>query len=335
MSSSSPLKIGEKADILRSDSEFRLKVITLIGWFAAVGIAPFAVYRFLTGDTLVGVLDSLAVITSLLVVIYSRRTGRTEGPGTLLILCGCVVAVLVSYFLGFAGVFWVYVLIVGSFCVVKPVKALVLSILVILILAFAVPGFSDILTRISFAVTALVVLGFVLIYTGLAEKQRRMLDHLAANDHLTGVGNRRTMEKELKVANEAFRRTGVLQAVLMMDLDHFKQVNDNFGHSEGDRVLIEFTRITSAACRTGDRLFRCGGEEFLILLPACSEETLFTVGEKVRSSVANSLSTVSGNVTISVGGSALREGEDWESWIRRADEALYKAKELGRNRVIV
>src|SRR3546814_4415397 len=103
----------------------------------------------------------------------------------------------------------------------------------------------------------------------------------------------------------------------MLDLEHFKTVNDRFGHEAGDQVLVDLAELLRAHSRPEDRLFRFGGEEFVLLLPGVDEASLFTVCEKLRQVVADSLGHAGQPVTLSIGAAALRAGEDWQSWLVR------------------
>jgi two-component system, cell cycle response regulator len=166
------------------------------------------------------------------------------------------------------------------------------------------------------------------------------LQTLAALDPLTGVYNRRFgMARLHEEFSRAVRTTGPL-GIMMFDIDHFKKVNDTYGHLAGDRVLIQVARTARAALREGDVLMRYGGEEFLVILPAASKANSRDVGEKLRRIVEDVSVTVGDRairVTISVGIISFPEfavASDQEL-VKRADEALFSAKETGRNRVIV
>lgn len=164
------------------------------------------------------------------------------------------------------------------------------------------------------------------------------LQNLAALDPLTGLYNRRFGLGRLhEEFGRAVRVTGPL-GVLMLDIDHFKAVNDTYGHLVGDRVLKSISAIVRSSLREGDVLLRYGGEELLAVMPAASSEDLRQMGERLRravedSAVADGDKTV--RVTISAGGAAYPNlnVEHEEGLIRLADEALYRAKESGRNRV--
>lgn len=164
------------------------------------------------------------------------------------------------------------------------------------------------------------------------------LQRLAALDPLTGVYNRRFGLGRLHEEYERAVRMSSPLGVLMFDLDHFKTVNDTYGHLIGDRVLKSICGITRALLREGDVLLRYGGEEFLAILPGASAQDLQLVAERIRktteeSALSDGERTV--RVTLSVGGVAFPNqnvsGED--ALIQMADEALYRAKEAGRNRV--
>ena len=164
------------------------------------------------------------------------------------------------------------------------------------------------------------------------------LQRLAALDPLTGIYNRRFGLGRLhEEFTRAVRATTPL-GVLMLDIDHFKVVNDTYGHLEGDRVLKSVCAIARTSLREGDVLLRYGGEEFMAVLPAASADDLRRVGERIRKSVEDSVLAVdarSVRVTVSVGGAAFPNPhvETEDMLVQRADEALYRAKESGRNRV--
>jgi len=166
------------------------------------------------------------------------------------------------------------------------------------------------------------------------------LQQLAALDPLTGVYNRRFGMTRLREEFERAVRMNSPMGVLMMDIDHFKQVNDTYGHLVGDRLLISITGIAKTILRDGDVLIRYGGEEFLAVLPAASSEDLRLVGERLRraiedSSVADGSQTI--RVTISLGGSSYpnQNVEKEDELVQLADDALYRAKESGRNQLVL
>lgn len=157
------------------------------------------------------------------------------------------------------------------------------------------------------------------------------LNTQALTDPMTGLLNRRAMTEVLG----AYTADGTPVAVIAMDLDHFKRINDSFGHMTGDKVLVALAEVIRACLRDQDRAFRVGGEEFIALLPTGSAAKASEVAERLRAAVARRLMPDSvGRVTVSIGVALWpQDGESAAEVIRRADEALYESKQTGRNRV--
>jgi diguanylate cyclase (GGDEF)-like protein len=153
------------------------------------------------------------------------------------------------------------------------------------------------------------------------------LEGLARTDPLTGVPNRRVWEEELPRELERARRTGAGVCLAMIDLDDFKAYNDRFGHQAGDLVLKEGATAWRAEVRSTDLLARHGGEEFVLLLPACALDDAIRIVERLR--------MVTPLVTCSVGLARWDFQEGGAELIQRADQALYTAKAEGRNRHVL
>jgi diguanylate cyclase (GGDEF)-like protein len=176
------------------------------------------------------------------------------------------------------------------------------------------------------------------IRTVMAALQEARLDaeKLARIDALTGVFNRRAILELLNTEVERARRYGNALTCLMLDLDHFKRFNDEYGHQFGDKVLQRIAGVISEACRTHDHLGRYGGEEFLIILPETRIDGAITFAERVRSVVAETtLDDIKERITVSIGVAEWCDGENSASkLISEADRALLEAKAAGRNRII-
>ena len=161
----------------------------------------------------------------------------------------------------------------------------------------------------------------------------RELAWLATTDPLTGLWNRRQLDERLRQEIERADRYGHPLALVLFDIDHFKGINDRFGHASGDRVLAELSRRVRGHLRTSDGLGRWGGEEFLVLLPECSGEQASDLAEKLRQLVSATPFEEVGTVTASFGVAQRSLGETADAWFGRVDRALYRAKQRGRNRV--
>jgi len=188
---------------------------------------------------------------------------------------------------------------------------------------------------------ALVLLSLLVLREHLtALGQREEMRHLAATDALTGVANRRHFVET--GTNEVRRalRYGNKLAVLMVDIDHFKVINDSWGHPTGDRVIQALAEAMVASVRDQDRVGRLGGEEFAILLPETDWDGASLLAERLRSVIqeAKAVTAADGTIvrfTISIGVTVIADAKSFEDLMGRADRALYQAKEGGRNRVVM
>ncbi len=158
-------------------------------------------------------------------------------------------------------------------------------------------------------------------------------EHLAATDALTGIMNRRSFLKYADREIERAHRYGAELALLFIDIDFFKQVNDVFGHSIGDEVLKRFVQVLGNRLRATDVLARWGGEEFVVLIPESNADKARQIGEILRAVIeAEEIPSV-GHITCSIGVAAWMAQESFDALCKRADDALYEAKSTGRNKV--
>ncbi|UAW99874.1 GGDEF domain-containing protein [Halopseudomonas nanhaiensis] len=324
----------------RLSDDFQLSIITMVGVCSVAGIAPYAVYRLYDGNWLVSLVDTSLVLNTLAAVIYAWRTGDTIRPGQYLALLYCIGTIVIVTKLGMNGLFWVYVLILFNFFVVPPLQSVIATVSVLGILCaygVAKPGalFDSAFQLTSFLVTSLLCSLFAFAFAYRGREQRQKLSELATIDPLTGASNRRTMDSELEIAFNEHKRYGVGYGLLILDLDHFKLVNDRYGHRAGDEVLVDFVDVVRAACRQSDRLFRLGGEEFVLLVPQVDERGLSRLANNVLADIRRRLNGPGGPVTVSIGGALLSGHSTIEDWLHEADERLYRAKALGRDQAII
>jgi len=166
-------------------------------------------------------------------------------------------------------------------------------------------------------------------------------EKLAALDPLTSIANRRRFEQFISAEIERSHANGTPLCLIMTDIDHFKRVNDKFGHAAGDKVLKAFADLLSSNIRGGDLVARYGGEEFAVVLPQTPMGDAFGIAERIRRSFeqqfGNHESVVGevGRLTASFGVAEIRDGEPPSALIQRADQMLYEAKDKGRNTTMV
>lgn len=168
---------------------------------------------------------------------------------------------------------------------------------------------------------------------GMLERKAARLERIAATDRLTGAANRASFEEQLLAEQQRPDRAPF--SVLLFDIDGFKRINDTWGHARGDAVLKEIVRRVRATLRSTDTLARWGGEEFAVLLPQTEAAEARVVAEKIRHALVHQPFERVGDVTASIGVAMALGGESGASLLGRADEALYRAKRDGRNRVEV
>ncbi|PMR77022.1 GGDEF domain-containing protein [Billgrantia endophytica] len=161
------------------------------------------------------------------------------------------------------------------------------------------------------------------------------LRRLSDTDDLTGLANRRKLMARLNEEISKCDRHGTPLSLMLLDLDHFKRINDTWGHLQGDQVLVELAKLCRQMLRTEDTIGRLGGEEFAVVLPLTPAVRSFPLAERLRQSIAEQdFGIAPGQVTVSIGVAEYRLGEPRDSLIERADQNLYAAKHQGRNRVI-
>lgn len=181
------------------------------------------------------------------------------------------------------------------------------------------------------------------------EESRRQIDTLRSNliqaeevvlrDPLTGAGNRRCFDLTMEKAIADSRENGTPLSLVMCDIDHFKRVNDAFGHQVGDEIIKMFSRVIEASIREGDTVIRYGGEEFAVILPRAGQDAAKSIAERIRRQFENKKLTIRetnqkiGQMTASFGVAEYRAGEDTQQLVQRADTKLYDAKSGGRNQV--
>ena len=161
--------------------------------------------------------------------------------------------------------------------------------------------------------------------------------HTALRDPLTGVNNRTAFDSSLKREIDLARRHGTAFGMVMLDIDHFKQINDRYGHMVGDCVLRDVAEQAGACVRSTDMLFRYGGEEFVILLSSTSMQGAKQLAERIRTAIEKMecrYGNVNIKITASLGVACLHNDDSAQALFERADQALLKAKQEGRNRVV-
>ena len=313
----------------------QLGILVLLGLTTAFTLALFAVYRALQGQWVAASIDASIVVMICAPVFYAMRTSNTAGPGAFMCTTNSLGCAVACYVIGPASLPWVYLVLMTNFFIAGPRQALGFNLLLTLVLLFLPHMFGLPIDRISAAVVAALVTLFAYLFALRVSSDHQVLENLASLDALTGLPNRRMMERALEEAMVLHRAGKRSHGLLIADLDHFKDVNDSYGHAAGDAAIADLGAILKFEMRKHDRVFRFGGEEFVMLLDADTPEDLRAASERLRQAVRNGLRGPAGRITVSLGGAMAGEEERWQEWFSLADEALYRAKNSGRDSSVI
>ena len=297
----------------------------------ALGVLPFAILRLHDGQLVAGLIDMVVVVGFVLVGTFVYRTKKVRtasivGSGL------CAVGVITTVYLyGPQQAYWAYPALMSIFYLLRPREAIALAFVVIAALLPTLLTFDDSFRMTTVVVTIIVTCAFAYAFVTITNKQRDELIRLATRDPLTGAGNRRALETRLTEIVALHRRRAGNVSLLLIDLDHFKKVNDKHGHAVGDHILQSITQIINLRIRTTDGLYRIGGEEFVVVADDLDLQQATHLAEQLRLLVDANELVPDHSVTISLGVAQLKLGESPTDWLLRADSALYDAKRNGRN----
>jgi diguanylate cyclase (GGDEF)-like protein len=236
---------------------------------------------------------------------------------------------------GLYGALWAYPVAIACYFLLSQKIANICAVILLISGTVMVGRSVDLGMAFRFAASFGMTSGVANCIFSVVTQLQKELQQQAITDPLTGTYNRRHMDACLAEFAENGRDKTDAASILLIDVDHFKRINDILGHASGDYVLVELTNLIKKSIRKTDQLFRVGGEEFLLLLPETNAEDSMVVAESIRAAIANA--TWLENyppVTISVGVSQHRFSVLAHEWLKTADEALYRAKTSGRNRVV-
>lgn len=317
---------------------YRQRIVYSLAIASAVILLPFTINHFVEHRPHLGV-AMLSTVVILIVDAHAIHHGKAPPipPWALVlpVLATLLLAVLEPLYVDLV---WAYPTVALFYFILPRRTANVLTaVITVAVSVLAYVGFARYGVQMRIATRMAAALGLVAIlcnlFISIISDLQRKLRRQSITDPLTGAYNRRHMDTVLSDAYARTRRGAPAPTLLLMDIDHFKTVNDDYGHSMGDRVLQGIASVIQRHVRFTDMLFRYGGEEFILFLPETSLEGAAIVAEEVRRAVAEARLLESRQVTISIGAAALAPGETLDDWLRHGDAALYRAKAEGRNRV--
>ncbi|MFZ6712234.1 GGDEF domain-containing protein [Undibacterium sp. TC9W] len=309
-------------------------VLLMLCGLSIPSILPFGIVRLLQGNFLMATVDLLIVLGMLCIIVFVWRTRRVRLAGlavTVFYSMGMLAAVYVK---GVPIAYWVYPTMIAAFFILRAKEALMINSISLIVLIVILHKAMQLLDLSSLVVTLVLINLFSYIFSDRTSLQHFELNQQAEKDFLTGAGNRRAFDKQLQtICAKDEVHTDV--CILILDLDHFKRINDQFGHMVGDQVLIQFCALLRSRIRTADCFFRYGGEEFVVIAMGADDIAAARFAEELRTLVEKAQLLRDYPVTVSIGVAKKIAGEDGQAWFQRADTMLYEAKLAGRNAVRV
>ena len=326
--------MNSNIDKFKPTPDFRAKATLGVAVTALILVTPFSFNNFFQSRYILG-FGSLAIIALLVVNAWNIRRGRYNPMFAFVGLAPAVIMFLALslHKQGIIGALWCYPAILSFYIILSERQAWTAN---VVLLVATLPQIWMVLEQpvaIRVAITLLAVSTFSAIFIRVITSQQRKLEAQALTDPLTGLSNRVLLPTSLEQAAVQSQRTGVPMTVLSIDFDHFKAINDDLGHDAGDTVLHNFGELLRKRLRSSDKVFRLGGEEFLVLLYGTSIENGREVAEELRAVIESSQLLPGRIVTVSIGVATLQPGEIWSELMKRSDDNLYRAKANGRNRV--
>ncbi len=299
-----------------------------------VGVTPFLVLRLVVGDVGLATIDSLAILGVAAIAVRVWVTRKVRPYNVILSIFYSLILITGVYLRGPVLLGWAYPTLIVPFFLLSPRMALGLGCIAMIALLPPILRTLSPVDSGTAIVTLVLTVMFAWVFSVETSRQRSSLQIQAHSDSLTRARNRRALEETLRRLVHPHERAGAPASLILFDLDHFKQINDEYGHETGDALLVEIVNVVNERLRRTDALFRIGGEEFVVLVIGASAERAHDVAEDLRSLVEGTRFTEHDlAVTVSLGVAEVKANDAPDQWLRRTDLALYEAKNQGRNTV--
>jgi diguanylate cyclase (GGDEF)-like protein len=311
----------------------RERVMGALSILAMVFLVPFAVHDFMRGRGALGAAIVCVVITFAADGYAVRKRRKPPIPYVLLLVPITATITISLATQGVIGAFWCYPVVLFFFYVLPQRPAIICSGALLVTATALVYRYLTMRITVRFGISLLLTIVMVNIIQNIIHGLQRRLLEQAITDPLTGAFNRRHMSTRLKEVLATGRPPSNPSALLMIDVDHFKKINDEHGHDAGDAVLKGLVSVVRSRARQTDLLFRMGGEEFVVLLPDTTDAEAMTLADDIREAIATSPLLEGHKVTVSIGVGPADPKDSVDSWLKGTDAAMYVAKESGRNRV--
>ncbi|MFT4798552.1 MAG: diguanylate cyclase (GGDEF)-like protein [Candidatus Azotimanducaceae bacterium] len=310
-------------------------IILIASAICLTGQVPFGLVRLSRGDWIIAMIDLIGALLCATAIYQVYRHHRVGLFGTIMSVAAVLGVSAIISLGGVEDVHFIYPVVIVSHFLMPPRHALWLSI-------FAVLGITALLSaelsHFYLAKIGISILGctsFAYAFASLRNRQNLKLLQLSTRDALTNVFNRRSLDEKLSEFVLQVNRQPADAALVLLDLDNFKKINDEEGHAAGDEVLQRVAKTIQQRIRVTDSLYRYGGDEFVVFAADTNIEQVVGLAEDLRSRVEATEAMEGSQVSISLGVAAYEAGNTVTDWLLSADTALLKAKRSGRNKVVV
>ena len=327
---------GWRAAVKRATEDPQLGLISFFAALIALIVLPFSIYRFAQGQIGVGIIDAVIVIAVSAVGIVAWLPGQTARAGILMATVTTTSCLVVSVLFARHGLLWSYAVLTTNFLITSRRMAMIANVTVFAILGSHSEVFANHVERVVFLSSGVLVTLCAFIFSLQSTRQRQALEHMAIHDPLTQAMNRRAFDIDLATTLQTHQLSQSPCTLAIIDLDHFKSVNDTFGHEVGDELLIEMVRTlgSPSASRIGSTASAARSSS--CCMPDTDPDGAQRALDGLRETIFQTLRRPDDKpVSVSIGAATLAPGERGAFWLTRADAALYRAKNGGRNRVMM
>ena len=313
---------------------FKHQLVYHLHFWSFLAVAPLVLLQWRQGHLLLASLLILFCLNAVVVIVFLRFRGHYFLKGRLFPILALICAIYSTAINGHTGLYWAYPAAAALFFLLPLREATAFN--VIFLVGMSVVSFLKFpeteFWRITFSLGLTCL--FVMLFAWLVGRLQMELMRLATKDPLTGCQNRSQLADELNSQIQMRERYERVCSIILIDLDYFRLVNDRWGHLAGDRVLQEVPKRILRRLRESDKIFRSGGEEFVLVLPGTRQKDAYQLARELLTSISATPFGEGIKATASASVAELGKGETWSVWLNRADIALYQCKERGRNQVV-
>ena len=327
------LQAGDEERLAEALINLKPQFLRLFAWITVPFVIPFAIYSLFVERYIIFLFLVVLALLATTVSIQHYKRHIFFLPYWIFYIIKLLAVLFTLHNYGIIALFWAYPVCIAIVFIARRESIIYMILIAYISLAVSAFYYIELEYATRFAVTLAVVCLFCYLLERQIAEAQYSLGNLVNRDGLTNAFNRRYMDEILQSTVEEILRGLGTASILIIDIDKFKSINDNYGHEAGDHVLIELVGLLHDRQRKLDYVFRMGGEEFLLLLRNTGETDAADVAESIRSKVESTLFSDQRKITISIGVAEYISNEAWDEWLSRADKAMYAAKVKGRNRV--